>query len=79
MKNWTVERFMQKQRETEVLDDANYYLCQLQNLCAIMDESDGQFTGGYFTQRYVYEGMVYEFDWWEDSLQEGRMYPQEFL
>jgi hypothetical protein len=79
MKNWTIERFMAKQRNTEALDDPEYYLYKLSNLCAISEESDGQFTGGYYTVTYIYDGMVYEFDWWEDMLQEGRMFPVEFL
>lgn len=80
MKNWTVERFMQKQLETEVLDDPTYYLARLLDLDAtFLSSSDGQFTGGYFSDRYVYESMVYEFDFYMGEIVTATMYPQEFL
>lgn len=80
MKNWTIERFMAKGRDTETLDDPGYYLKQLAKLLVFpIYESDGQFTSGYSSDRYVYEGMVYEFDYYENKLVSGTMYSEEYL
>ena len=81
MKNWTIERSIAKRWNTEALDDPEHYLKQLAELLVFpCYESDGQFTGGYYTVKYIYESMVYEFDYDDDNkLFDGSMYPEEFL
>jgi len=80
MKNFTIERLIAKTKQTERLDDAEYYLYQLSNLgVQVHYASDGQFTGGYYSEQYVYKDMVYEFECLNDVLLSGHMYPVEFL
>lgn len=73
-----VRELIYKQGQTEQLDDPLYYLDRLWELGAFkFYESDGQFTGGYSTDRYIYDGMIYEFDFDpDDTIIRGCMYPE---
>lgn len=76
-----MQRLINKAFNTEQLDDYEYYYYQLKALKAtVHSSSDGQFTGGFHTVIYTYEGTAYEFDFNpDDSIFNAVMYPTVFL
>jgi hypothetical protein len=76
-----MQRLIDKYKATTKLEQPGYILTMLnQDKVDPIYTSDGQFTGGYYTTKYLISGVVYEFTFDPDNdIESAVRYPEEFL